>query len=133
MFDDLTEGNFQLFAMKAYMNPHCTDMLEFHDDLKRVRYIKRLFRKYKETGDLKERLIINHLVVLYNTFEPRAMTRMLMMKLDDHLDCLKPFLMLLSYWDDPMKMGKVNGRIYRDSEVPLDVGIVNTIRQIDGE
>ena len=133
MFDDLTEGNFQLFAMKAYANPYCTDMLEFHDDLKRIRYIKRLFRKYKDTGDLKERLIINHLVVLYNTFEPRAMTRMLMMKLDDHLDCLKPFLMLLSYWDDPMKMGKVNGKIYRDSEIPLDVDIVKTIRQIDGE
>jgi hypothetical protein len=45
-------------------------MLEFHDDLKRIRYIKRLFRKYKDTGELKERLIINHLVVLYNTFDP---------------------------------------------------------------
>ena len=133
MFDDLTEANFQLFAMKAYMNPHCTDMLEFHDDLKRIRYIKRLFRKYKDTGDLKERLIINHLIVLYNTFEPRAMTRMLVMKLDEHLDCLKPFLMLLSYWDDPMKMGKVNGKVYRDSEVPLDDVIVKTIRKIDGE
>lgn len=133
MFDDLTEGNFQIFAMKAYANPHCTDVLEFHDDLKRIRYIKRLFRKYKDTGDLKERLILNHLVVLYNTFEPRAMTRMLMMKLNDYLDCLKPFLMLLSYWDDPAKLGRVNGRIYRDSEVPLDYGIIQTIRQIDGE
>jgi hypothetical protein len=133
MFDDLTEGNFQMFAMKAYTNPHCTDMLEFHDDLKRIRYVKRLLRKYKETGELKERLVINHLVVLYNTFEPRAMTRMLIMKLDEHLDCLKPFLILLSYWDDPMKLGKVNGKAYKDSEIPLDTGIVNTIRQIDGE
>jgi len=101
--------------------------------LKRIRYIKRLFRKYKDTGELKERLIINHLIVLYNIFEPRAMTRMLLMKLDDHLDCLKPFLMLLSYWDDPTKLGKVNGKIYRDSEIPLDDGIVKIARQIDGE
>lgn len=133
MFEDLTESNFQLFAMKAYTNPHCTDVLEFHDDLKRIRYIKRLFRKYKDTNELKERLIINHLVVLYNTFESRACTRMLVLKLEEHLDCLKPFLMLLGYWDDPVKLGKVNGKIYRDSEVSLDYGIVKTIRQIDSE
>jgi len=133
MFDDLTEGNFQMFAMKAYTNPHCTDMLEFHDDLKRIRYIKRLFRKYKDSGELKERLIINHLVVLYNTFDPRSMTRMLVLKLEEYLDCLKPFLMLLSFWVDPMKLGKINGKVYRDSDVPLDYGIVQTIRQIDGE
>lgn len=130
MFNDLTEDNFQIFAMKAYMNPHCMDILEFHDDLKRIRYIKRLFRKYKESQELKERLIINHLVVLYNTFEPRAMTRMLVMKLDDHLDCLKPFLMFLSYWDDPTKLGKVNGNLYKDSDIGLDSGVVNAIRQI---
>jgi hypothetical protein len=133
MFENLTEDNFQLFAMKAYINPHCTDMLEFHDDLKRIRYIKRLFRKYKETGELKERLIINHLLVLYNTFDPRAMTRMLILKLQDYLDCLKPFLMLMSYWDDPSKHGKIDGKIYRDSEVPLDLGIVNEIRHITNE
>jgi hypothetical protein len=132
MFDDLTEGNFQMFAMKAYVNPHCTDILEFHDDLKRIRYVKRLLRKYKETGELKERLIINHLVVLYNTFEPRAMTRMLFLKLDDYLDCLKPFLILLSYWDDPKKLGKINGKIFNDSEVSLDFGVIHVIRQIDG-
>lgn len=133
MFDNLTEENFQMFAMKAYSNPHCMDMLEFHDDLKRIRYVKRLFRKYKETGDLKERLIVNHLVVLYNTFDPRAMTRMLILKLDEYLDCLKPFLMLLSYWEDPIKLGKIDGKIYRDSEVPLDFGIIQTIRQITNE
>lgn len=131
MFENLTEGNFQLFAMKAYANPYCTDVLEFHDDLKRIRYVKRLFRKYKESGELKERLILNHLVVLYNTFEPRAMTRMLILKLDDQLDCLKPFLMLLSYWDDPSKLGKINGVILRDSDISLDSGIVETIRQIN--
>ena len=103
---------------------------KFHDDLKRIRYLKRLFRKYKECGELKERLIINHLVVLYNTFEPRAMTRMLVMKLEDHLDCLKPFLILLSYWDEPIKLGKINGKVYKDSDIGLDLGVIKTIRQI---
>lgn len=130
MFDDLTESNFQLFAMKYYANPHCTDMLEFHEDLKRIRYVKRLFRKYKETGELKERLILNHMMVLYNTFDGRAMTRMLILKLQEYLDCLKPFLILLSYWEDPVKMGRIEGKIYKDSEIPLDTGIVNVIRQI---
>jgi hypothetical protein len=129
MFDNLTEDNFQLFAMKAYTNPHCTDMLEFHDDLKRIRYIKRLFRKYKDTGELKERLIINHMMVLYNTFYHKAMTRMLVLKLEEHLDCLKPFLILLNYWTTDI--GLVNGKQIKDSDVPLDYGIVQTLRQIE--
>ena len=130
MFDNLTEDNFQLFAMKYYNNPHCTDILEFHDDLKRIRYIKRLFRKYKESGELKERLIVNHLVILYNTFNPLAMTRMLILKLHEYLDCLKPFLIFLSYWDDPVKLGKINSNLYKDSDIGLDSGVVEAIRQI---
>lgn len=128
MFDDLTESNFQLFAMKYYANPHCTDMLEFHDDLKRIRYIKRLFKKYKETGEMKERLIINHLMVLYNTFESRAMTRMLVLKLDEYLDCLKPFLILLNYWTTDL--GRVKGKTVVDSEIGLDQNLVQILRQI---
>lgn len=128
MFDDLTESNFQLFAMKYYANPHCTDMLEFHDDLKRIRYIKRLFKKYKETGEMKERLIINHLMVLYNTFESRAMTRMLVLKLDEYLDCLKPFLILLNYWTTDL--GRVKGKPVVDSEIGLDQNLVQILRQI---
>jgi hypothetical protein len=128
MFDDLTESNFQLFAMKYYANPHCTDMLEFHDDLKRIRYIKRLFKKYKESGEMKEQLIINHLMVLYNTFEPRAMTRMLVMKLDEYLDCLKPFLILLNFWTTDI--GRVKGKTIVDSEIGLDQNLVQILRQI---
>jgi len=130
MFDDLNDNNFEIFAMKFYNNPNCSDALEFRDDLKRIRYIKRLFRKYKENDELKERLIINHLIVLYNTFEPKAMTRMLILKLNDYLDCLKPFLILLSFWDDPVRLGKINNKLYKDSEIPLDKNIIETIRQI---
>jgi hypothetical protein len=130
MFEDLNNGNFNMFAMKYYTNPHCTDLLEFQDDLKRIRYIKRLFKKYRQSGELKERLIINHLVVIYNMFEPRAATRMLMFKLDEYLDYLKPFLMMLSYWQDPIKVGRVNGVLYKDSDIPLDQGIITELRKI---
>ena len=73
MYENLTEENFMLFAAKYYENPHCTDLLEFHDDLKRIRYLKRLFKKYEQTGELKERLILNHLLVclLYTSPSPR--------------------------------------------------------------
>src|SRR6056300_51298 len=130
MIDNLTEDNFQLFAMKFYENPHCTDLLEFHDDLKRIRYIKRLFKKYRQSGDLKERLIINHIVVIYNTFEPRAATRMLILKLDEYLDYLKPFLIMLNYWDEPVKFGRINGVVLKDSDISLDTKIVETLREI---
>jgi hypothetical protein len=128
MFEDLTDDNFQLFAMKSYANPNCTDLLEFHDDLKRIRYIKRLFKKYKETGDLKERLILNHMLVLYNMFETRGLTRILFLKLDDHLEYLKPFLMFLNYW--PTDIGRVKGQRIIDNNIPLDDGIVKILRTI---
>jgi len=128
MFENLTEDNFQLFAMKHYLNPHCTDLLEFHDDLRKIRYIKRLFKKYEETGELKERLILNHLVVLYNMFESRAMTRMLFLKLDEYLYYLKPFLIFLNYW--PTEIGLVNNKKVLDSDIGLDEGIVKVLRNI---
>ena len=113
MFDDLTEENFQMFAMKSYTNPHCTDLLEFHDDLKRIRYIKAIVQKsMSNQANLKERLIINHMVVIYNMFESRAATRMLFLKLEGYLDYLKPFLIMLKYY--PTELGLVAGkRIHR--------------------
>jgi hypothetical protein len=128
MFENLTEKNFQLFAMKYYLNPHCTDLLEFHDDLKRIRYIKRLFKKYRDTGELKERLILNHLLVIYNMFESRAATRMLFLKLDGYLHYLKPFLMFLNYY--PTDLGLIEGGTVTDSEIGIDPEIVKVLREI---
>ena len=87
--DKIDESNFILFAAKFYDNPQCMDESEFFDDLKRFKYLKRLFNKYKEGGELKERLVLNHLIVLYNLFEEGA-TRMLFFKLRNYLDILKP-------------------------------------------
>ena len=130
MYENLTEENFMLFAAKYYENPHCTDLLEFHDDLKRIRYLKRLFKKYEQTGELKERLILNHLLVLYNVFEHRAMTRILVFKLDEQLKYLKPFLIFLNYWRTDI--GNINGKQVVDADISLDDTIVKKLRLIDG-
>ena len=68
-FDDLNEGNFLMYAMKEYVNPQCLDIREFYDDLKKIKYLKRLFNQYKNDNTLKERLIFNHLIVFYNMLE----------------------------------------------------------------
>jgi hypothetical protein len=127
---NLTDDNFYLFAAKFYDNPQCTDTEEFEDDLKRIRYLKRLFRKYKQTGELKDRLILNHLVVLYNVFVPEAATRMLCLKLVDELDIVKPFLLLLGYWPD--KIVNINGVTISDSDIPLDNNIIRILRRLHG-
>lgn len=93
----LTEENFTLFAMKHYDNPHCRGVNEFNDDLKKFKYLKRLFRKYRAGGGLKERLILNHIIVIYNLFGVDAATNMLFFKIDKkYWPQLKSFLMYLN-------------------------------------
>ena len=75
--DKLDESNFLLYAAKHYDNPQCFDTIEFYEDLKRFKYIKRLFNRYIEDGDLKERLVLNHIVILFNLFGVKAAIRML--------------------------------------------------------
>jgi len=83
----LGESTFLLYAAKHYDNPHCSDIVEFEEDLKRFQYLRKLFSRYKQTGDLKERLILNHLIILYNCFGVDA-TNMLFMKLDEYHEYL---------------------------------------------
>jgi hypothetical protein len=97
MFEQLDDTNFLLYAAKHYENPQCYDTLEFYDDLKRFKYLKRLFNNFIETGELKERLILNHIIILYNIFGLMPATRMLFFKLYDYKEYLKPFLELLNY------------------------------------
>ena len=90
--EKLDESNFLLFAAKHYDNPQCFDTIEFYEDLNRFKYIKRLLNKFKESGDLKDRLIFNHLTVLFNVFGSQACNRMLFMKLDGYYSEILPFL-----------------------------------------
>ena len=89
VIDKLDESNFFLYAAKHYTNPYCYDTLEFYDDLNRFKYLKRLFSRYQESGELKERLILNHIIVLYNIFGVEPATRMLFLKLYEFHKYLK--------------------------------------------
>jgi hypothetical protein len=128
MFDDLNEDNFLLYAVKAYNSPHCI-MSEFEGDLKRTKYLKRLFRRYKITKTLKERLILNHLILLYNVFGAEAATRILFYRVDEvDYDVLKTFLNYLNYMPD--KIAGINGKDIYSSDILVDVNVVEILRQI---
>ena len=106
---NLTEENFTLFAMKHYDNPHCRGVNEFNDDLKKFKYLKRLFRKYRAGGGLKERLILNHIIVIYNLFGVDAATNMLFFKIDKkYWPQLKSFLMYLNVMPPDNLMDEVD-------------------------
>jgi hypothetical protein len=129
MIDKLDESNFMLYAAKHYDNPQCFDTLEFYEDLARFKYIKRLFNRYEESGELKERLIVNHLIILYNVFGP-ATTRMLFFKLNGHLHLLKPFIILLGFLPDKVYGVGVENKTIISSDIPMDENIVKLLRKI---
>ena len=92
MFEKITPANWQMFAMKHYDNPQADGEEEFQDDLKRFKYLKRLFRKYKATGELKTRLILNPIIVLNNVFGNEASATLLLFKIDqEYWAILKTF------------------------------------------
>ena len=82
MFEKITNENVMLFALKHYDNPQCEGEKEFHDDMKRFKYIKRLLKKYTDHGVLKERLLLNHIIVLNNVFGPEASSTLLLFKIE---------------------------------------------------
>ena len=128
--DKLDETNFLLYAAKHYENPHCYDTLEFYDDLNRFKYIKRLFNRYEETNDLKDRLIINHLTIIYNIFGAEPATRMLFFKLKGHYHLLKPFLVLMGYMPEVVHNIGIEGKNIISSDIHMDERIVEILRQI---
>lgn len=127
---ELTEENFLLYAIKHYDNPACKGMTEFQDDLKRFRYIKRLFRKYTAGGGLKERLILNHLVVLYNLFGIEATTQMLFYKIEKrYWSQLKTFLVFLNL----MPVGfaaTIEGEFVEGFQITLDEQVSLALKSI---
>ena len=116
----LDDANFSLFAAKFYDNPNCTDILEFHDDLNRIKYIKRLLKGYSESGEIKERLVLNHLTTLYNVFYHEACTKMLVFKLYEYMPVLKSFLVYLNYWPERIEGLGYNGITLKSDEVESD-------------
>ena len=99
-FNELNEDNFQLFAIKNYENPQAVTEDDFHKDLNHFKYIKRLLKRYRNTGELKTHLIINHFIVLYNIFGEAA-TPMLFHKIEEELwPVMKTFVLFLNKLPD---------------------------------
>lgn len=95
-FDELNESNYYLFAIKFYDNPQALTMEDFENDLKRIRYVKRLLKKYKSTGELKTHLILNHLIVLFNVFNDAAVPLLFYNLESDLWPSIKSFLVFLN-------------------------------------
>ena len=132
-FDDLNEKTFLLYAMKEYNNPQCVDIDEFNDDLKKIKYIKRLLNQYISEGILKERLLLNHIIEFFKVFSTKAATRILFYKMEEEFwPMLKTFLFYLKFMPEE-RIESINGREILGKDIPLDQGIVDSLRQFDRE
>ena len=94
-FNELNENNYMLFAIKFYNNPHALTKEDFEDDLKRIKYVKRLLKRYKNTGVLKTHLILNHRTVLFNVFDEASIPLLFYNLEEDLWPSIKSFLMFL--------------------------------------
>jgi hypothetical protein len=128
MFDDLNDSNVLLYAAKCYDKPTCVQS-EFEEDYKKLRYIKRLLQKYRKTGEIKERLLLNHLVVAQNVFGVEHCTRMLFLKINERdYSALKTFLLFTSAMPEVVK--GISGKDILSSDILLDTHIVTLLRKV---
>jgi hypothetical protein len=129
-FSILTESNYLLYAIKHYDNPNCSGTNEFEEDIGRIAYIKKLFNRYQTTGVLKERLILNHIIVFYNMFGVEAATRLMFFLMgEEHHSLLKTFLTYLSYLKPDHKVSDYGIDLNR---IPLDTFVVAKLRSVNG-
>lgn len=130
MSEIINDSNFLLYCARHYDNPQCYDVEEFYEDLRRIKYIKKLITRYVVTGELKERLILNHLIILNNVFAPPHLTKILFLKMEKQMTYLKPFLMLMGLMPNVL-LGVKNDKnmIYTDAIV-MDENIIEVLRKI---
>ena len=127
-FENLTGDNMMLYAAKAYDRPNCI-MREFNEDMKRLNYLKRLFRRYRKHGEMRERLILNHIVVLYNLFGPEVTTRLLFFNSNkEDYTILKTYLLFLNLM--PERVVGINGSDILSSDIAVDMNIAEVLRNI---
>ena len=124
-FNELTNENYLMYALLHYDNPHCVDIKEYFEDVRKLKYIKRLFNRYREDGVMKERLILNHLISFYNVFSNEAATRLLFFRVGkEYHSLLKTFLVYLNRMPE-----QVDENLYSDS-VQLDYKVTEILRKI---
>ena len=127
-FDNLTSENIMMYAMKIYDKPNCI-MSEFKEDMKRFNYIKRLFKRYRKLNEMRERLVLNHLVVLYNVFGAEPLSRLLFFKMSkDDYSALKTYLLFLSCMPDVVR--GIKGSDILSSDIPVDMNIAKVLREL---
>lgn len=127
--DNLTEENFQDFAVRSYINFRCSGREEFQEDLLHIKYLKRLFRKYRDTGEMDStriRLALNHLIIFYNVFKVHSATRMLFLRLEPSLfPILKAFLIHLNFM--PAIIHGVDGSDILSKDIEVDKAILEKL------
>ena len=127
-FDNLMNDNIILYCMKAYERPDMI-MSEFKEDMKRFDYLKRLFRRYRKSDELREQLVLNHLVVIYNVFGPEVATRLLFFKMaKEDYPALKTYLLFLNYM--PTLVVGIKGHDILSSDIEVDMKIADALRKI---
>jgi hypothetical protein len=127
VFEHLTDENFLIYCARHYDNPQCHTTEEFMEDLKRIKYIKKLITRYVESGDLKERLILNHIIILSNVFGPDHLARILYLKMKPQYKYIKPFLVLLNIM--PERLLNVKGEKIIDTDtISMDETIIKQLR-----
>ena len=121
LFDKITAKNFNAFAMKHYEDPQCEDIEDFHEDLRRFRYLKRLLHRYHESGEMRERLMLNHLFTIFNVFGYDASMRMLEFKIksDSYWSSIRTMLLYLGYVENTWKR-----------DIPLDVALTKRLKEL---
>jgi hypothetical protein len=125
----LSKENFLLYAIRNYENPNCMSMNEFQEDLKKIKYIKRLINRYEKTGNIKERLVLNHIIVLCNMFGPQHTTRMLFFKIEkEYWSILKTFLLYLNIL--PKQVTHLPDGIIFTDEIPIHNDIRDRLRKV---
>ena len=124
-FNELTNENYLMYALLHYDNPHCVDIKEYFEDVRKLKYIKRLFNRYREDNVLKERLILNHLISFYNVFENAAATRLLFFRVGtEYHSLLKTFLVYLNRMPE-----QVNETLF-SSDMDMDKQVIEILRKI---
>ena len=125
-FDTLNNENYLMYAMKHYTNPSCSGIEEFYEDMNRVKYLKKLFQSYLNTGNLKERLILNHIIIIQNVLGVECSTRILFFKMPESThSVLKTFLVFLNSLPENSKIREADLDL-----IPLDDNAVSILRNI---
>lgn len=127
----LTEDNFLIYCAKIYDNPQMLKSEEFLEDLDRIKYIKKLITRYTDSRDMKERLILNHIITLHNCFGP-YLAKILYLKLNKQFQYIKPFLVFIDALPPFMRGVGDEDIVYTDS-IPMDINIIRALRKIKDE